>query len=153
MLAKKIFHPRHQKDCRHWESHPGYRRHKPRYCCYTIAVGRSFGADTYFSGDLGGFGGKFRSLQIDTELRVAPGRRLPYFPFAILHFVLCKFGETYIFGYVNNFRNMCQIVDFHNFSQNVEMGGILRKFAHVRGSRGKSRDLTHFQAPDPKHPQ
>ena len=24
--------------CRHWESHPGYRRHKPRYCSYTIAA-------------------------------------------------------------------------------------------------------------------
>ena len=26
--------------CRHWESHPGYRRHKPRYCSYTIAAER-----------------------------------------------------------------------------------------------------------------
>ena len=26
------------KKCRHWESHPGYRRHKPRYCSYTIAA-------------------------------------------------------------------------------------------------------------------
>ena len=27
-----------KKKCRHWESHPGYRRHKPRYCSYTIAA-------------------------------------------------------------------------------------------------------------------
>ena len=36
--STKVAQNSKNKKCRHWESHPGYRRHKPRYCSYTIAA-------------------------------------------------------------------------------------------------------------------
>ena len=33
-----VFLEKKRLACRHWESHPGYRRHKPGYCSYTMAT-------------------------------------------------------------------------------------------------------------------
>ena len=45
--AKKF--PAKKEQCRHLESHQGYRRHKPGYCSYTIAADGGSGYRSRFS--------------------------------------------------------------------------------------------------------